>query len=68
MNLKESRDKLRDYFEAGGELDNHIMRDYVKYRDTEDWRSTHLFEEMAEYILHLERKLNKDNCCGRFKP
>lgn len=59
MNLKKSRDKWRDNFLAGNKLDNRFMRDYRRYRDSEEWRSTRLMEEMAEYILFLE-KINEN--------
>lgn len=58
MNLKNQRDAWKKNFENGEDYDSHLMNDYVKYRDTEDWRSTMLIEEMCEYILYLENRLN----------
>jgi hypothetical protein len=58
MNLVKQRDEWKAKFENGEDYDSKILTDYVKYRNTEDWRSSKLMEEMCEYILFLENRLN----------
>lgn len=56
MNLVEQRNTWRKAMESGVWYCSNL-EDYRKYRNTEDWRSTMLIENLCEYILFLEDAL-----------
>jgi hypothetical protein len=55
--LRAQRNRWRKRFEQG---DKHIalfLNDYRRNRDREDWRMSTQAEEVCEYVLWLESKL-----------
>lgn len=59
MSLVEERDSWRQMFEEGHKLDHHYMSQYRKYRDSELWRMSSAVEQLCEYILYLESKIEE---------
>lgn len=58
MNLVKSRDRmLNDYL--NGEKPYGVLEDYRKYRNSEDWRTSECVEEICEYVLFLEKRLEE---------
>ena len=51
--LVEERDKWRKEFESR-KLDNSLLNDYRKNRDSNEWRVSRVVEQLCEYILYLE--------------
>lgn len=58
MNLVKTRnDMLGDFLK--GERPYGVLEDYRKYRNSEEWRTGLMVEELCEYILYLESKLEE---------
>jgi len=57
--LKEQRDSWRERFEQGDTPTALFLNDYRKNRDREDWRMSTQAEEVCEYVLWLESKLEE---------
>lgn len=49
---------MRASIEALGYLDNPILNAYRENRDSNSWRIARITEELCEYILYLEEKIN----------
>jgi hypothetical protein len=60
MNLHRQRETIRNHYENTGNCDSIILADYRKYRNTEEWRTSLVVEELCEYILYLESKLGEN--------
>ena len=54
MNLIEERKNWRVEMENGSFVPHHLYRDYLKYRDSDLWRSSRQLERIFEYIRYLE--------------
>jgi len=56
MTLVEERNQMRSVIQAGM-IDNIILSDYRKNRESNLWRLSRNVEYLCEYILHLEEQL-----------
>lgn len=56
MNLVQDRNDMLEHFLKGGKP-HGILDDYRESRDSEYWRTSRVVEELCEYILYLERRL-----------
>lgn len=57
--LVQQRDSFRDNFINGGKPTNKLLEDYRKHRNSELWRASRSHEELCEYILYLEEKIDE---------
>jgi hypothetical protein len=57
--LREQRNRWRKRFEHGDTPIALFLSDYRKNRDREDWRMSTQTEEVCEYVLWLESKLEE---------
>lgn len=55
----DERNTWRFEFEDGSKPANHYLDEYRVKRDDPCWRSTRTIEQLCEYILFLEDKLEK---------
>jgi len=55
--LKKQRDSWRERFEQGDKPTALFLDNYRENRDREDWRMSTQAEEVCEYVLWLESKL-----------
>ena len=60
MNLQKYRNDLRKEYENGKVCDSIVLKDYRENRNTEEWRTSLIVEELCEYILYLESKLGEN--------
>lgn len=58
MNLVKTRDEMLEAFRQGCKPSG-VLEDYREYRNSEDWRVSESVEELCEYILYLESKINE---------
>lgn len=58
MNLVKTRDEMLEAFRQG-QKPHGVLEDYREYRNSEDWRVSKCVEELCEYILYLESKINE---------
>jgi hypothetical protein len=65
MNLAEERNSWHSEFDAG--FEPFYIKEYRKKRDDECWRASRGFEQVCEYVLYLEKKLDslKDEKLGQ---
>ncbi len=61
--LREQRNRWRERFKQGGAPIALFLNDYRRNRNREDWRMSTQAEEVCEYVLWLESKL--EECCER---
>ena len=54
--LRDERESWRDRFDRG--YKPFLLGEYVQNRESELWRSTRIMEQLCEYILWLEDKIN----------
>ena len=58
MNLVKTRYEMLEVFRKGHKP-HDVLEDYREYRNSEDWRVSESVEELCEYILYLESKINE---------
>lgn len=58
MNLVKTRNEMLEIFTQGYKP-HGVLEDYRQYRNSEDWRVSESVEELCEYILYLESKINE---------
>lgn len=58
MGLAESRNRMLDKF-MDGYKPQGLLVEYRTHRNSENWRITVVVEELCEYILYLEHKLEE---------
>lgn len=59
--LVQDRNDMLEYFLKGGKP-HGLLEDYRENRNSESWRVSGQVEELMEYILFLEKRLEeKDN-------
>jgi len=58
MNLVKTRDEMLEAFSQGYKP-RGVLEDYREYRYSEGWRVSESVEELCEYILYLESKINE---------
>ena len=56
--LVQDRNDTLEYFLKGGKP-HGLLEDYRENRNSESWRVSRQVEELCEYILYLERKLEE---------
>jgi hypothetical protein len=57
--LRAQRNRWRKRFEQGDKPIALFLNDYRRNRDREDWRMSTQAEEVCEYVLWLESKLEE---------
>ena len=57
MNVVEERNSWHSEFDAG--FEPFYLKDYRKKRDDEYWRAAKALEQVCEYVLYLEKKLEE---------
>lgn len=61
MKLVQGRNDMLEHFLKGGKP-HGLLEDYRENRNSESWRVSRQVEELMEYILFLEKRLEeKDN-------
>lgn len=61
VGLVKERNSWREKFEQGYKPECTYLRDYRLKRNSEYWRISRRHEELCEYIIWLEDKLEKEN-------
>lgn len=56
--LVAEREQWAENFINGNKPSNPALEDYRKFRNSESWRIHSSIEEVFEYILYLEKKLD----------
>lgn len=55
--LVKQRKQWRENFCKGGKPKCKALAEYRENRDSESWRLNSSYEEVCEYVMHLERQL-----------